>query len=371
MNEIWYQPEEKAMFALRALWRSRGYLPFEMSKFEEYDLYASNKDFLVSDGIITFTDKTGRLLALKPDVTLSIVKNYSYSAGSVEKVYYHEHVYRPSGSTGEYKEILQSGLECIGALDLFQTAEVVSLAARSLHAIGENSVLAISHLGILAALLEECGVPEALHRHITACIAAKSAHELHLLCTQQGIGAEAEKKLQALITIHGSPAQALSKLQLLSDSKAYLEALEELTAICAIIDAMPFANNLYIDFSIVQDLRYYSGIVFRGYLPGIPDRVLSGGRYDRLVAQLGKQGGAIGFAVYLDLLEQTGDEENWDADVLLLYGEGEDPAEVLQTVDRLSADGARVMAQKSRPDKLRFGRVLRMRDGGVFDETND
>ena len=67
--------EERAVFALRQLYKSYGYRQFKMSKFEEYDLYSENKDFLVSDGVITFNDTDGKLLALKPDVTLSIIKH--------------------------------------------------------------------------------------------------------------------------------------------------------------------------------------------------------------------------------------------------------------------------------------------------------
>ena len=66
--------EEKIVFYLRSLYSGYGYKPFKMSKFEEYDLYSKNKDFLVSEGVITFNDTNGRLLALKPDVTLSIIK---------------------------------------------------------------------------------------------------------------------------------------------------------------------------------------------------------------------------------------------------------------------------------------------------------
>ena len=75
MDETLLKREERAVFALRALYRRYGYLPFKMSKFEEYELYARNKDFLLSDRVITFTDLNGRLMALKPDVTLSILKN--------------------------------------------------------------------------------------------------------------------------------------------------------------------------------------------------------------------------------------------------------------------------------------------------------
>ena len=105
--------EEKAIFALRDLYSKYGYTQYKMSKFEEYDLYVRNKDFLISDSIITFTDTNGKLLALKPDVTLSIIKNTDDSAG-VKKVYYNENVYRVSKGTHLYKEIMQVGIECIG-----------------------------------------------------------------------------------------------------------------------------------------------------------------------------------------------------------------------------------------------------------------
>ena len=108
---------EQAVFALRELYGRYGYTQYKMSKFEEYDLYVRNKDFLVGDGVITFTDTDGKLMALKPDVTLSIVKNSK--DGVMQKVYYNENVYRISRSTHTFKEIMQTGLECIGDIDAY------------------------------------------------------------------------------------------------------------------------------------------------------------------------------------------------------------------------------------------------------------
>ena len=130
--------EERVLFALRRLYQSYGYSRFKMGKFEEYDLYVRNKDFLVSDGIITFTDTDGRLMALKPDVTLSIIKNTRQMPARTQKLYYNENVYRVSGSTRCFKEIMQTGLECIGDVDLYDLCEVISLAARSLRIIEDD-----------------------------------------------------------------------------------------------------------------------------------------------------------------------------------------------------------------------------------------
>ena len=123
--------DEKIIFNLRSLYSKYGYSQFKMSKFEEYDMYVSNKDFLISDNVITFTDTNGKLMALKPDVTLSIIKNAKDIEGYVQKLYYNENVYRVSKGTDSFKEIMQVGLECIGDIDEYSICEVLLLAAKS------------------------------------------------------------------------------------------------------------------------------------------------------------------------------------------------------------------------------------------------
>ena len=129
MPETVLKKEEQIARELRLLYKKYGYAPYKMNRFEAYDLYASNKDFLVGDGVITFTDTDGKLLALKPDVTLSIIKNTG--DGSKNKVYYHENVYRISGETRQFKELMQVGLEHIGDTGVYTLYETVYLAAAS------------------------------------------------------------------------------------------------------------------------------------------------------------------------------------------------------------------------------------------------
>ena len=100
IDEKLLKNDEEAVYKLRKLYRSFGYTRYKMSKFEEYDLYVKNKDFLISDGVITFTDTSGRLLALKPDVTLSIINNCKDDVGEVYKVYYNENFYYCSCLSG-------------------------------------------------------------------------------------------------------------------------------------------------------------------------------------------------------------------------------------------------------------------------------
>ncbi|MBQ6002159.1 MAG: ATP phosphoribosyltransferase regulatory subunit, partial [Synergistaceae bacterium] len=87
---------------LRKLYSDNGYKLFRMSRFEEYDFYADKKDFLSSKSILTFTNPDGRLMALRPDVTLSLIKH----AGN-GKYYYNENVYRVPRTSSSFREISQ------------------------------------------------------------------------------------------------------------------------------------------------------------------------------------------------------------------------------------------------------------------------
>ena len=126
------RPEEMLAFELRGLYESFGYTTFKMDKFEEYSFYANNKDFLAGDRILTFTNLDGRLMALKPDVTMSIIKNTDVAAGDVRKFYYNENVYRENRNSTTFREIPQIGLECIGSLSDMDIAEVLILAGETL-----------------------------------------------------------------------------------------------------------------------------------------------------------------------------------------------------------------------------------------------
>ena len=119
---------EKAIYRLRELYQKNGYTLYKVSKFEEYDLYAHNKNFLVSQNVLTFTDTNGKLLALKPDVTLSIIKNIVDQKGITYKLCYNETVYRTSAESDGFREIMQTGLECIGEIDRYSEGEVIMLA---------------------------------------------------------------------------------------------------------------------------------------------------------------------------------------------------------------------------------------------------
>ena len=246
------QPKERASFALRALYEAAGCHKYHMGRFEEYGLYQENRSFLSSEQVITFTDLDGRLLALKPDVTLSIAKTAQPAPGETLKYYYHENVYRPSAESHTFKEIAQMGLEMLGAVGEAQVQQTVGLAARSLEQLGAAWVLELSHMGYLFGLLDALAVPETARPALLELLREKNAHELRALT-------------RSLSAVGGS---------------------------------------VRLDLSLAGEMEYYNGLVFQGYLQGLPRPLLKGGRYDLLMQKFTPGADAIGFAVYLDELDR-------------------------------------------------------------------
>ncbi len=351
MNHAMLKNEEKVLFGLRSLYSSYGYSRFKMSKFEEYDLYVRNKEFLVSDSVITFTDTNGRLMALKPDVTLSIVKNTDHTKG-VQRLYYNENVYRVSDKTHAYKEILQTGLECIGDLDTLNLCEVLFLAAKSLETVSADCALNISHLGVTSALLENETL-RPIKRELMNCIGEKNSHGITALCEQQGIAEPLVEQLRLLTQTYGPACDVLPRLEHTFTDPAAVAAIEELKIVTRYLEQTT-SVRVWVDFSLVSNMNYYNGLVFRGFVKGVPTGVLSGGQYDNLMKRMHKNAKAIGFAVYLDLLERMEAKQEFDVDVLLTYTDSASMERVLAKAAELTAVGKRVSIQKQPPENLTY-----------------
>ncbi len=295
--------EERAAFSLCALYEDAGYQKYRMSKFEEYALYVQNKDFLVSENVITFTDTDGKLLALKPDVTLSIIKN-TRAQGGVMKVYYKENVYRVSKGTRSFKELMQAGLECLGEVTTDTVIEVLSLAKKSLDHICPENVLEISHLDIVSGVLSALDISEEGRREILLHLGEKNESGMRAVALREGLSAENVALICRLVTLYGAPEKVLPALDALAITPALVIAINELRSIVAGLAALGISERLIIDFSVVNDMNYYNGIAFKGFVEGVPVGILSGGEYDGLLKKMQKNEKGIGFAVYMDELSR-------------------------------------------------------------------
>ncbi|HPD01833.1 MAG TPA: ATP phosphoribosyltransferase regulatory subunit [Eubacteriales bacterium] len=341
--------DEKLVLELREVFESYGFSRFKMSKFEEYVFYLENKNFLKTEQIITFTDRGGRLLALKPDITLSIAKTFGGKAGETEKVYYIENVYRYLKHTDEYRETEQMGLEVMGAVDTYSELEVILLAMKSLELIDKNYVLDISHIGLTMGLFESLGIEDGRAREaLQNCISQKNGHDIE--AAAPGISAAALDAIRKVIALPGDIGEALAVLEGLSSGNGMSQAISELKSLWNALKTTKYARRAKLDLSISGDVNYYNGIIFRGYVEKIPVSVLSGGRYDLLIQKFKKEGGAVGFALNLDDLAlyypRAAADEN---EVYLVYGEDADAGAVAEKAAALVKEGYIVKAQRTPP----------------------
>lgn len=358
--------DERATLALRTLYRKHGYLPFKMNKFEEYDFYLENRDFLPGDKIVSFYDTNGKLMALRPDVTLSVIKQSEDIEGVKHRVYYDEFIYRTGRHSKRFKEMKQTGIECIGDLDLYDISEVLTLAADSLAEISPDYVVSISHLGILDSLLGEVCRDEEIRRRALTYIKAKNTHDLERLCHKNSVPEEKTNKITKLVSLYGEIGSVIPTLEELCTSDESRDGLDEIKTIYKIIAATEHRDRFVVDFSIVNDMDYYNNILFQGFLKGISDNVMVGGQYDNLLEKMGRKSRGVGFAIFLNRLESISysSAPKGSLDYLILYDSEDDIVEIAAKSRQLINAGYSVSVQKAIPDKLRYDHIIDMRREG-------
>ena len=145
--------------------------------------------------------------------------------------------------------------------------------------------------------------------------------------------------------------------------------MQQLKSVADLLDDVARDNRLIIDFSIVNNMDYYNGIVFQGYISGLPASVLSGGQYDKLMQRMSRNGKAVGFAIYLDQLQRLDRKRHtYDVDTILLYDDNTNLHELTKAIQNISKEYS-VSAQRAVPEKMTYRRILRFRNGRI--ESND
>ena len=249
---------------------------------------------------------------------------------------------------------MQLGLESIGPCDLYSTAEVIMLAEKSLCEISDDHILDISHMGILHSMLEASGLENEKHGALIDAISRRSTDAVRSLIKDTEIA----DKICRLVSEYAPATQLIGLLEeILPESPS----VTELKGVVSVLSALSLDKKIYLDFSLVNDISYYNGIIFKGFISGIPSAVLSGGRYDPLITRFGMNCGACGFAIYLDRISgYEGSAIAKEADVLVLYGDSVAPEKLALTLDELVKSGKTVKAASAScaPDASLFGEIV-------------
>ncbi len=310
---------------LQHLFAGRGFQEVMTPGLEFYDVFARTPQYFPQESMYKVVDNKGRLLVMRPDTTLPIARltatklqNYSLPI----RLYYSQSVFRMGTlMNGASHEIRQMGVELLGAAEGKADLEILALGAQSLADCGVADYrLEVGHIGIFKVLMERLEASAEQKEEITELIENKNYQALGCVLAQIKPQAEA-KLLQELPHLFGGMeifAQSRALFETYDDGRL-VQAVEDLEAICRTLDKLGLANKIIVDFGLVGQADYYTGVIFRGYIEEAGAPVLSGGRYDRLLGEFGREMPAIGFAVQIDLI----------ADVLLRQQSFRQSAEVL------------------------------------------
>jgi ATP phosphoribosyltransferase regulatory subunit len=317
--------------------------------FEYYEALAAEASPQVREEIYRFPDRDGRMLALRADPTIPIARLVStklYDQTLPLRFFYIANVFRHEEPKASLRrEFTQAGVELIGAGTPQADAEVIALAVTSLRAIGlQEFRLRLGAMDLLNALLAPLALSETPLEQIKAALERKNESALYDALRQTSLSAELRRALAALPSLAGD-ATILARAQNECAVNANAQrAVERLRAVWNILDALDIADAVTLDLGMVRGMAYYTGIVFEGFARGIGFAILSGGRYDNLLAHFGRDLPACGFAIGVEralaaLKLQGGDEVSLAPDIVAEMGSVRALAE---RVARARAQGKRV-----------------------------
>jgi len=312
--------------ALSELFQSRGFSEVVTPTLEFFDVFNRESAGRLPESLYSLSDSQGRLLVLRADSTLPIARVAATRLRETAyplRLYYNQSVFRRNPRyAGLDDETFQGGIELIGASGFRADLEVLLTAVDALDVCGAPDFrIEIGHAGFFSALTEQLQADAGTRTELCALIEAKNYGALNdLLDTMEGGGAtDAIRRLPRLFGGEG----VLEKAEALSESPKAREAVAELHRIWEGLQSAGLAEKVSIDFGLVHGGNYYTGMLFRGYIDGSGQTVLSGGRYDCLLGEFGKALPAIGFGVEVAALAAALRDETLaprHADVLV-FGE--------------------------------------------------
>ena len=312
--------KDLVLLDIRKMYDLYGYKRISLPSFEEYDLYNENKDF-IDRNILTVMSPNGKLLALRPDITLSVAKKISKDQSlKYSKIYYQENTYNLTKYTG-YEDDKQLGSELIGKESVFLDFEIVDLGVKSLDIINEKSLIVLSHAGFISSIFDNLNLEYEVKEEIFDCINKKNSHDIKKILENNKFVSENVKELIYKIPeLSGDLDDITKELSKYGINDNIKKILLELKQLNNLLLKFHKRSKIVFDFSVIKNLNYYNGIILQGYIEGFPNVILTGGRYDRLFEKFGVDTGAVGFAILTDSLKgYYKDEDKNDFEILIAY----------------------------------------------------
>ncbi|MFY0543216.1 ATP phosphoribosyltransferase regulatory subunit [Brevibacillus sp. H7] len=335
--------------ALRRCIEQWGYDEICTPSLEYYDTVGAASATL-TDRMFKLLDKQGHTVVLRPDMTTPIARVVSSLYKDVSlpiRLFYQANVFRAQEKeAGRNAEFFQTGIELIGDATVDADAEAIALAVFCLQAAEVSTFrIAIGHVDFIDGLLEEI-VPETeAQAQFRRYLYERDFVGYRQLADQLDIAEEAKRRLHALLRLRGGKGKIAEARELTINGKAR-KAVETIASLWEALEAYGVTEYLLLDFNLISNLNYYTGIVFEGYAADLGSPLVGGGRYDGLLAQFGRPAPATGFAIKMDRLMQVtaATVEQERPRTLLCYAPSR-RREALQEAQRLREEGIVVVTR--------------------------
>lgn len=335
--------------ALRQCIEPWGYEEISTPSLEYYDTVGAASATL-TDRMFRLLDKQGHTVVLRPDMTAPIARVVSSLYKDVPlpiRLFYQANVFRAQEKeAGRNAEFFQTGIELIGDASVDADAEAIALAVFCLRAAGvETFRIAIGHVDFVDGLLEEWIVDESIRNQFRQHLAERDFVGFRQLLSTLDLSPGAKERLEALLRLRGGKGKIEEARKLTENGKAR-RAVETVASLWESLEAYGVTDDLLLDFNLIINLNYYTGVVFEGYAADLGSPLLGGGRYDHLLAQFGRPAHATGFAIKMDrLLQVTPAVETEPRNRVLLCYTEDKRTEALAEAQLLREDGLVVVTR--------------------------
>lgn len=325
-----YQQKEKIITNIKKLFKSFGYRQIQTPIFEYYDLFYGIEGTIDLDEMIKMIDENGKILVLRPDVTTPIARmvaaHYKSSSENLKFSYITDVFRMNDGKNGVRREFTQAGVEYLGNNKIEADGEVIALAIKNLLNSGINKIkIDIGQICFFKGLLKELHISSAKEKNIRKLVENKNFPELEIFIQDINAKQEIKKAMLTMPFLYGKPTDVLNQARKYIFNDSMQEAIKNLTELCSVLEDYGYQDYFDLDLGLVNQLDYYTGVVFKGYSLSHGREILSGGRYDNLTKQYGYQLSATGYGININELlkaiykDQSKIEFECYSDYLILY----------------------------------------------------
>lgn len=308
---------------------SCGFGRVETPLFEYYELFSGGISPVDDESIVKTIDRDGRVVVLRPDMTIPTARVASTKLKGQRKplkLFYAGNVYRADKKNrGAGREFCQVGAEIYGCSSKWLDIETLTMAKESFRVAGiADYKIDIGHVGIIKGIFEEMSLTEEKKSQIISLISEKNLVELENEVSALSLDSGSKEIICRLPCLFGKPEDVFKGMDEITVNKTVKESVEYLLQIYGKCKDLGLGSNIIIDAGMTGNMKYYTGLIFKAYARGAGDVVISGGRYDGLLKEMGSDAAASGFAIYIDnMLEAVTEtfEEQRERKILVIFSE--------------------------------------------------